>query len=161
MLGVYLRALTEVYRRFYDMPDLRELIKTYVSIQWQSITSNNRNGNKYGVVWLGMGCTTTEDRSVTDCLPRSIHRSQVGTGKRPRHTGGWPRNELGPLTRTLRPFRQAYSILFIILPASCDLLSGGKSRPDFESSPPPLQLERNRNHELASEAVRGNRSSMS
>jgi hypothetical protein len=51
--SIYLRALTEVYRRFYDMPDLRELIKTYVSIQWQSITSNNRNGNKYGVVWLG------------------------------------------------------------------------------------------------------------
>ncbi|KAH7100692.1 Six-hairpin glycosidase-like protein [Auriculariales sp. MPI-PUGE-AT-0066] len=51
--SIYLRALTETYRRYYDMPSMRDLLRTYVAIQWQSITSNDRNGNKYGIVWSG------------------------------------------------------------------------------------------------------------
>ncbi|EJD35438.1 hypothetical protein AURDEDRAFT_154866, partial [Auricularia subglabra TFB-10046 SS5] len=52
--SIFLRALTEVGRREYRNKELKALLKTYVNIQWDTITTTGTDGKgNYGVVWKG------------------------------------------------------------------------------------------------------------
>ncbi|KAH7100723.1 Six-hairpin glycosidase [Auriculariales sp. MPI-PUGE-AT-0066] len=51
--SVFVRSLTEAYRRLYNNKDARNLIRRYINIQYHDITTLNRDGNLYGSNWRG------------------------------------------------------------------------------------------------------------
>ncbi|KAH7097443.1 glycosyl hydrolase family 76-domain-containing protein [Auriculariales sp. MPI-PUGE-AT-0066] len=52
--AIWLRALTELYRREYTNTPLKALLKAYLNIQYKALTTTATDGaNDYGTVWAG------------------------------------------------------------------------------------------------------------